>query len=416
MMLLYSLMLVVVLLVSAPWWLARMVFSGRYREGLLERMGFVPRRLRVGTDVIWLHAVSVGEVLAATRLIAEMEAALPGCVVMVSTTTRAGQHLARERFGLERVFYFPLDSAFAVRRYLRALRPRLLLLMESELWPRLLVECERAGVPVVVANARVSDRSFPRYMRLRRLWKPLLGKIRLLMAQSEESAQRWKQIGAPRVVVSGNLKYDVRSAAETELVGMVRSYLPAQTNVIVCGSTLEGEEEALLACWKKIGADAVMVLAPRHPQRFDAVARLALSEEVRCLRLSGWRTCAHAIAHGDVLLLDSIGELASMYSLASVAFVGGSLVDAGGHNPLEPAQFRVPVVMGPYYANFRAMVEAMLAADALKVVTAETLCGALQSPDAAMGERGRKFYLSQAGATQRTVDEVVRVLRGEVRG
>lgn len=413
MMLFYSLGLALALAVSSPWWLVQMLRSGRYREGLLERFGRLPARLRVKPGSIWLHAVSVGEVLAAQRLVADLEQA--GLSVCVSTTTRAGQQLARQRFGEERVFYFPLDFAFAVRAYLRRLQPSMLLLMESELWPRVLVECERAAVPLVVANARVSDRSFPRYMRLRSLWQRLLAKVRVILAQSEEDVRRWQAIGAKRVESVGNLKYDVQSPQTSELIALLKTHLPQVAPLLVSGSTLEGEEAALLECWKQCGASAVMLFAPRHPQRFEAVAKLLEESGVQWQRLSAWRRSPTAIAAGTVLLLDSIGELASLYSMATVAFVGGSLIDAGGHNPLEPAQFGVPVLAGPSYTNFRAMVEAMIAAQAIQIVTLDSLCSsirnALTHPDIEMGERGKRFYESQAGATQRTVDQITAILR-----
>ena len=213
-MMVYSSLLLAVLVVGTPYWLVRMATSGRYRAGLLGRLGRVPEGLRSADerDVIWVHAVSVGEVLAAARLIRELKAALPEWVVAVSTTTETGQRLAKERLPESPVFYLPLDFRYAVRRYLRVLRPKMLVLMESELWPRLIEECAKNGVPVVVANARVSDRSFPRYMRLRRLWKPFLERISLFLAQSEETAGRLVKIGAPveKVKVIGNLKYDVR--------------------------------------------------------------------------------------------------------------------------------------------------------------------------------------------------------------
>ncbi len=183
-----------------------------------------------GRDVIWVHAVSVGEVLAATQLIRELKTALPGWVIAVSTTTETGQRLAAERLTESPVFYLPLDFAFAVRRYLRVLQPKMLLLMESELWPRLIDECAKSGVPMVVANARISDRSFPRYVRLRRLWRPFLEKISLFLAQSKETAERLVKIGAPaeRVKVTGNLKYDVRAANDSALTEMLRERLPVE--------------------------------------------------------------------------------------------------------------------------------------------------------------------------------------------
>jgi len=417
MMWLYSLGLSLALVVSAPWWTLRMLTSGRYREGLGERLGFVPARLRVQPNVVWLHAVSVGEVLAAGRLIAAIEES--GLRVALSTTTAAGQKLAREKYGAERVFYFPLDFAFAVRAYLRALRPCVLVLMESELWPRVLVECERAGVSVVVVNGRVSDRSFPRYMKLSRLWKPLLAKVRLILTQSQEDAWRWRMIGSQWVETTGNLKYDVTVEEENALVESVRAALPTEeTRVLVCGSTLEGEESPLLDCWR--GQDAVMVLAPRHPQRFDAVAKLVESRGLRCLRLSAWRVEKTALFAGDVLLLDSIGELAAMYALGDAAFVGGSLVPMGGHNPLEAAQWGVPVMMGEHYANFRGMVDAMREEDAVRIVSAEELCAEiqrlLQGDDEGVGLRGKEFFESQAGATKRVMERLLPILRAGVKG
>ena len=215
-MMVYSLLLLATLVLGAPYWLLRMATSGRYRAGLAGRLGRVPESLRAavaGREVIWVHAVSVGEVLAAVRLIRALTIALPGWVFAVSTTTETGQRLAKERLPESPVFYLPLDFAFTVRRYLRVLRPKMLVLMESELWPRLIDKCAKGGIPVAVANARISDRSFPRYMRLRRLWRPFLEMISLFLAQSNETAERLVKIGAPpeRVRVMGNLKYDVAS-------------------------------------------------------------------------------------------------------------------------------------------------------------------------------------------------------------
>src|SRR5579875_954846 len=195
----YSALLAAVLVVGAPYWLVRMVMSGRYRAGLAGRLGRVPEGLRevvAGKSVVWLHAVSVGEVMAATALVRELKAALPEWAIAVSTTTATGQRLARERFADLPVFYLPLDFKFAVRRYLDALRPRMVVLMESELWPRLMMECERESVALAVVNARVSDRSLPRYLWLQRLWKPLLERVSVFLAQSEENARRLRQIGA----------------------------------------------------------------------------------------------------------------------------------------------------------------------------------------------------------------------------
>lgn len=411
----YSLGLLLALAVSAPWWLTRMATNGKYREGLAERLGRVPGRLRGpgARPVIWLHAVSVGEVLAASRLVEELRARLSGWRVVVSTTTRTGQQLARQRFSANDVFYFPLDFAFPVRAYLRALRPRLLVLMETEFWPRMLAECRRAGVPVAVVNARISDRSWPRYRRLRFLWTRLLGGLAVVLAQTEIDAQRLKALGAGRVQVAGNLKYDIRETAPARITVAVREHLPPGARIIVCGSTLEGEEQILLVA---APPEAVLVLAPRHPERFEEVVRLLERSGRRWVRRSQWLNAPEKLLPGTVLLLDSIGELASLYSLASVAFVGGSLVAAGGHNPLEPAQFGVPIVMGPHYENFRGIVERLRESDAIRIVAESELKAAMKalfedgSLAAAMGARARQVFASEAGATKRAVAALMEVL------
>jgi 3-deoxy-D-manno-octulosonic-acid transferase len=412
MLVIYSLALLLVLVVGAPYWLFRMAASGKYREGLSERLGFVPHRLRIAERVIWLHAVSVGEVLAASRLIEELGAA-SGCQVMVSTTTRTGQRLARERFGAERVFYFPLDFAFAVRAYLRALHPRMVVLVETEFWPRMLMECRRAGVPIAVVNARISDRSWPRYLRLCVLWSRLLNGFAAVLAQSEVDAERLRALGASHVSVGGNLKYDIRAAQSGVLTEALRAKLPRDCKVVVCGSTLAGEEELLV---KSLPRDVITILAPRHPERFGGVAAMLAARGARFVRRSEWMAAPVELSAGMVFLLDSIGELASVYALASIAVVGGGMFVPGGHNPLEPAQFSVPAVMGPHYENFRGIVEKLLEADAVKVAEPSELPQVLRDLLAgedmarAMGERARAVFESQAGATGRSVAALTAVL------
>lgn len=423
-MLAYSVLLAAVLVVGAPYWLVRMATSGRYRAGLWGRLGFVPRAVRAATagrQVVWLHAVSVGEVIAATALVRELKAALPEWVIAISTTTATGQRLARERFPDSPVFYLPLDFKFAVRRYLTALHPRMMVLMESELWPRLMLECERDGVALAVVNARVSDRSLPRYLWLRRLWKPLLERVSLYLAQSAENAERLRRIGAPadRVRVTGNLKYDIRVSAGSELTAALRARLSESARVLVCGSTLDGEERMLLEAWPQVVAAeprAVMVLAPRHPDRFAAVWTMVAGSGFACVRASEFRRSPVAIAAGSIVLLDTIGDLASAYALGAAAFVGGSLVLKGGHNPLEPARFGVPVAMGPSFENFREMVDAMQTANAIRVVQpgelSTTLMALLDARGDArqMGERGRRVFEAESGATARTMEALMALL------
>ena len=430
----YNLALLVVLVVGAPWWLFRMATTHKYREGLLERLGFVPSRLRkqiagLGRErtLIWVHAVSVGEVLAVSRLVKTLDAALPDYLIAVSTTTRTGQALARERFGSNRVFYSPLDLPWAVRAYLNALQPRLLILAETEFWPNLLSGCFRCKIPVAVVNARISDRSWPRYRRLRRLWRPFLSRLGRVLAQSQTDAERLIALGClpERVTVTGNLKFDVRAAGEADTTRHLKKW-SLGLRLIVAGSTLDGEEAALLEAWPSLlQADPklAMVLAPRHPERFASVAALLQKSGFHWVKRSVWSSTPESsiksLNPGQIVLLDTIGELASVYSLASVAFVGGSLIPAGGHNPLEPAQFGIPIVMGPYFTNFRAITEDLLDHQALRISTtdalAATLIDLLQDRAAAkvMGARARQVFEQQAGATGRSVEALKLLLSGD---
>jgi 3-deoxy-D-manno-octulosonic-acid transferase len=311
-----------------------------------------------------------------------------------------------------------------VRAYLNALKPKMLVLAESEFWPNLLNNCFHREIPVVVVNARISDRSWPRYRMLRRLWRPFLQRLSRVLAQSDTDAGRLIAIGCPpqRVSVAGNLKFDVRAAEESDATRLL-NILRRQLRLVVAGSTLEGEEVALLEAWPRLLASdpqLAMVLAPRHPDRFTAVAALLAKSGIPWVKRSDWRSqpagSLQPLAAGQIVLLDTIGELASVYSLASVAFVGGSLIPAGGHNPLEPAQFAVPVVMGPYYANFRAITGDLLAHEAICIAAKEDLSEALirllQNPIAAgvMGERAKQVFEQQAGATCRCVDALRQLL------
>lgn len=306
------------------------------------------------------------------------------------------------------MFYFPLDFAFTVRRYLRVLQPKLLVLMESELWPRMLVECKRAGIPVVVVNARVSDRSFPRYLLLKSLWKPLLKKVTLFLAQGDESGERLAKIGVPlnKIRVVGNLKYEAPLSQKHGLVQALRENIPQGHEVVVCGSTLKGEEAEILDSWVRLisaGHKANLVIAPRHPHRFNEVYRMARKGAVR---VSEWVKNPRPLTVGEILILDTVGQLASVYEVATVAFLGGSLVNRGGHNPLEAARFGVPVVMGPSYENFREVVDGMRSVAGIYIVEMGNLTLALHQAmtrGRVVGRRGREFFEAQLGATGRTV-------------
>ena len=420
---LYSVLLLLALVVSSPWWLLEMLRHGKYRAGWRGRLGTVPDGFLAErpVDAIWIHAVSVGEVLAISRVVEELKTHLPGWRIVVSTTTDTGQKLARERFGAHNVFYFPLDLPFAVRAYLRALQPKLLVLAESEFWPNLLRWANQSGVVVAVINARISDRSLPGYLRFRRLLAPVLENVQLFLAQSEADARRLVQMGAAadRVHVTGNLKFEVKPPAKSELVTQFAAAVNAGEvgPVLVAGSTLEGEEAMLLETFRQVAARyprALLGLAPRHPERFEPVASLLAASGIRYQRRSQWD--GQKLTGSSIFLLDSIGELAGFYEFADLAFIGGSLVPRGGHNVLEAAQFGAPILVGSHTENFRDIIDIFRQADALRVVSPQSLTSTvlqlLEDRDnrTELGRRAAEVLRSQQGSTKRTVRALLRLL------
>jgi 3-deoxy-D-manno-octulosonic-acid transferase len=414
----YSLALGVAMLVSLPYWLYHILRHGKYHSGFSERMGNIPARVLAATcdsqRVIWIHAVSVGEVLAVSGLIEQMRRSFPGHRVVVTTTTDTGQELARQRFGAENVFYFPLDFAFAIQPYLQALKPELVVLAETEFWPNFLRLAHTSGAHIAAVNARISDRSWPRYRRFRRALRRMLAHVDLFLAQTAEDSARLESIGAEarRVKVTGNLKFDLTPAAPPPIVESLRHALAGESAgpVLVCGSTVEDEEPPLLKAFENLLVGhprAIMILAPRHPERFDEVAALLQKMGIRFHRRSLW---AGETLAGSVLLVDSIGELSALYALADVAFVGGSLVPRGGHNIIEPAQHGVAIVVGTHTENFRDIVALFQRRDAVRIVSLAELPLTLMqlldddSERRALGRRAAETLSSQTGATTRTLE------------
>ena len=407
--------------VSLPYWLFQMARHGKYRKGFTERLGRVPARLQLarGQHIIWVHAVSVGEVLAVEGLVEKLGRGSHHRIV-ISTTTDTGQALARSRFGEANVFYFPMDFAFAIRPYLRKLRPELVVIAETEFWPNFLRLAHASGARIAVVNARISDRSWPRYRRFRGLMQKLLANVDMFLAQTPEDAKRLQDIGASpeRVRVSGNLKFDIPAPVPPAIVERVRASVRTNHSgpVLVCGSTVDGEESLLLKAFENVLVQhprAVMILAPRHPERFSAAAALLEQMSIRFWRRSVWTSEPMA---GGVLLLDTIGELAALYALADLAFVGGSLVPRGGHNIIEPAQHGVAIVVGSHTENFRNIVDLFKSRDAVRIVGPAELplvfldLLANDAERSALGQRAAETMRSQIGATTRTVDDLQELL------
>jgi 3-deoxy-D-manno-octulosonic-acid transferase len=423
---LYSALLAFFLVLTLPYWLLQMMRHGKYRAGLRQRFGVVPPNLvdRSEKPSIWIHAVSVGEVVASAAVVEALLQKFPSHRILISTTTSTGQKLAAQRFGAENVFYFPLDFAFAIRPYLDILHPQLVVIAETEFWPNFLRLAKRTGARIAVINCRISDRSFPGYKRFRfwlpRLLQATLKNVDYFLAQTEEDRRRLVEIGADetRVAVAGNLKFDVAPPPLPKIIASLReSFGRSEAGpVLVCGSTLEDEEGALLSAFRNILVNhpkAVMILAPRHPERFAPVAELVEKLGFRMWRRSLW---SGEPLTGGVFLVDSIGELAAIYSLATIAFVGGSLVPRGGHNILEPALYGVPIVTGNHYENFRDVVNFFASHNAARIVGVAELPLVFmelienENERATLGRNALAALESQRGATARTVSKLLQLL------
>jgi 3-deoxy-D-manno-octulosonic-acid transferase len=405
-----------------PGVLVQAASRGRYRSGLAERVGRY-RLPPLAAPPVWLHAVSVGEVVAAAPLARALRQARPGCPLLVSTVTETGRAMAVRRIPeAAATLFFPLDFAFAVRRALLAVHPRAVLLAETEIWPNFLRACRARGVPVAVVNGRISPRSFRRYRWVRGPFRRVLSDIACFAMQTAADAERIAALGAPRdrVHVTGNLKFDALAAAGPAAdAGTLRRDLGLAMGrrVLLAGSTHAGEEAAVLDAMEALRAHhsgPALVLAPRHPERCDEVERLVRARGLGVAR----RSAGPAAPGSDVVLVDTIGELGRLYAAADVAFVGGSLVPVGGHNILEPAAAGVPIVVGPHLGNFVEIAAAFAEAGAMVTVPhagglGEAVRELLEDPDRGreLAARARGVVETHRGATRRTLDLLAPILR-----
>jgi 3-deoxy-D-manno-octulosonic-acid transferase len=440
----YSLLTAAGMLLLFPYFLIRGLIDGKYLGHVRERLGWgLPPELRParfeypGEGPIWIHAVSVGEVLAAQPLAQQLKQRYGRRRLIISTTTATGQRLARERMQFaDAIFYFPLDWKGPVRRALNAVRPSIVIVMETEIWPNFLRECRRSDVPVIFVNGRLSERSFRGFQRaitfsgglLRKFLKRILSDATLFLMQSDRDASRLLELGADpdRVLVTGNLKYDLSDPPESPLATWLAQELAGSERhpVLVAGSVLADEEEQVLRAFAEVERQfprAVLILAPRKPERFDVAARIVGESSRGLVRRSGvtLNGTRNAILSqpGSVFLLDSLGELASIYCLADAVFVGGSLVHGGGHNILEPAAFSKVPLYGPSMDNFREMSAKFLGAGAaVQVNTAEGLVEAWiallkdNSRSLRMGAAARNLVEQNRGATARVLSHIEKLI------
>ena len=428
--LLYSFVALLVLLIASPYFLYEAIRHQKYIGSLGQRLGYLPVSFNLDGDAsIWVHAVSVGEVLAVRPLLAELRARYPRLRLFLSTTTRSGQQLARRHLSdVDAVFYFPFDWAFIARRTLNLVKPRLFIMMETEIWPNLLRECRRRGVKTVVVNGRISYRSFPRYRLVRPFFRRVLADIDRFCVQGDETARRLVDLGADpdAITVTGSLKFDALDAGPAlgrgpglGLERVLRFFrMSPNRPVIIGGSTLRGEEEAVIRAFNRVrttGTNALLILAARHPERFGEVERLCRHEGLATVRRS--ELAIDAEPRADAVILDTIGELAQLYQVATAVFVGGSLVAAGGHNILEPALFGKPIVFGPHMENFNEIAEAFLAnGAAVQVHSARELGDELVSlmgdpvRRARLGAAARALIDANRGAKHKTLSVITDLL------
>jgi 3-deoxy-D-manno-octulosonic-acid transferase len=432
--LLYSIATLIVLVALSPYFLYQALRHKKYVGSLSQRLGYLPVTLNLDSDPsIWIHAVSVGEVLSTRPLIAELRKRYPSLRLFLSTTTRSGQHLARRSVSdVDGIFYFPFDWPLTVRRTLAIVKPKLFVMIENEIWPTMLRECRRRGVRTIVVNGRISGRSFPRYRLIRPFFRRVLADIDRFCVQGEETAGRLVSLGADRsrIAVTGSLKFDALDARPLPGRGPARVLrffrMSSGRPVLVAGSTMRGEDEAVIRAFNRVrtsagGTNALLIIAARHPERFDEVERLCKAEGLATIRRS--ELPIDTEPRCDAVILDTIGELAHLYQIATAVFVGGSLVPAGGHNILEPALYGKPIVFGPHMENFTEIAESFLTnRAAIQVRHArefeDAIVGLMADPvrRARLGAAARALIDANRGATDRTLGVIADLLPPQERG
>jgi 3-deoxy-D-manno-octulosonic-acid transferase len=424
----YSLLLVLGFLILLPRFLLDAFRRGKYVAGFRERLGSLSPLANdkdSGRPVIWIHCVSVGETQAARPLVQGIRRQYPHHRIAVSTITLTGQNLAREIFKHDaaKVFYFPFDWRWVVRRTLKSINPDSVLVMETELWPGFLRECKQQQIPVALVNGRLSEQSFRRYRVIRSFMTRVLASINLAIMQTEADAERLRALGmdATRTLVSGNMKFDAGTRSATDSLTSEfreRFKLTDDSNLILAASTHAPEEVIILNSFRQVISRSQskprLMIAPRHPERFTEVADLLKASGLRWVR----RTSPSEASDGqaEVILLDSIGELNSVYSLASIVFVGGSIAKTGGHNILEPAAVGAAVITGSHTYNFQSIVETFVKAGAIVqlwpmsdsatiVELADVILDLLADPAkrSELGQLAQSLVNENRGATERTL-------------
>jgi 3-deoxy-D-manno-octulosonic-acid transferase len=428
---LYSCCFTLAFLIAFPYFLVRGILQRKYFSNFRQRLGWFSLSGHQPPDGgLWIHAVSVGEVLAVVPLVRELKSRWPERRLYVSTTTHTGQTLASQRLGdIATILYFPFDWRFSVRHALDRVGPAAILITETEIWPNFLRECTLRRIPVVLVNGRISDRSVNRYNWIRPFIRRSLADFSRLLMQTAKDRERIVSLGAApdRTEVCGNLKFDLKPVVDPgQVVEKYRRMLGLREDslVVVAGSTMKGEEEQFLVAFGSLRRQypsTFLVLAPRHPERFNEVEQLLSGQPLSFGRRSSLDERRDRMPV-DILLLDTMGELASLYALADIVFIGGSLVARGGHNILEPALFKKPVLFGPHMNNFREVALCFLQQQAaFQVSNSADLAARLvelardKKLRGKMGENGFQILHANSGATERILRHVEAILKCDIK-
>lgn len=427
--LLYDLILSLSALILVPYYLFRGVRYGKTRRGIRERLGSYRKgfcRALHGRQVIWVHAVSVGETRAVSPLLKALRQRYPDAVLLLSHVTETGREVALQVAEVDHCIFFPFDLSWIVRRVLRRIRPAVVILMETEIWPNFVHAAQRQGVPVILVNGRISDRSLPRYHMVRRILKPVLAGVTSFCMQTAQDARRIRLLGATpeQIMVSGNLKFDMpepqlAKASREELLHSFR--LPQDCLVWVAGSTHPGEEREVAEVYRRlleIHPQLILVLVPRRPERIRQVCEELARLDLRYRLRTSIDEDSETMRAGDVLLVDTVGEMLTFYAMADIVFVGGSLVPVGGHNILEASLLNKPVIYGPHMQNFKEIAGLIRKAQGgLSVADRDDLYHQLRllienpAERHRLGENGYNLLLQNRGATERTMAVIDRHLR-----
>lgn len=426
---LYNILLILAALFLLPYYLLRGIKYGKSRRGVRERLGYYDPLLLTALKekpVVWIHAVSVGESRAAVPLIKRIHQDYPDHLVLLSNVTETGHAIALKNPDIDHCIFFPFDFSWTVKRALSLIQPEAIVIVETEIWPNFTRRAGQLGIPLLLVNGRISDRSYPRYRSVRFLLRPVLEVFSAFCMQSQADSERITALGAlsSRVENTGNMKFDheLKIVSNEQIAENKRRFLlPEDTAILVAGSTHDGEEKLLVEAYNNIAAeldrDLILVLIPRHPERKKDVQSLLKSVDVNCRLRSQLKKDDPFIAPRDVLLVDTLGEVLDFYSVADLVFVGGSFVPIGGHNLLEASLLSKPVLFGPHIHNFKEISKKLVRSGAGVMVADQSQfeCQSLtmlKDPARckAMGEAGLTLVAENAGATERTMRHLTKVL------